>query len=319
MSDTTIGLSCPALLAAFTADVWLKMAVAVSILGAVTTGVMGLFAQKGKVEVTPERRAALEAGAADRSTVFENALFQPLMWMLLVAARRVGLRGMKKYLRNNLVAAGSPNFYTADEYLAVSMLWGLAMVVVLEVGNLVMSGQVSYTLPVVGFLAGTGMGIYALHGKAGKRVREISRRIPYTLDLIALAMGAGAMFTEALATVIREDREHPLNVELNTVLAEMELGTTRQQALRNMSDRVPLENLRSIVASIIQAEALGTPLADVLKQQADLLRLQRSVRAEKLAAAASVRILIPSLLILASVVLTVFGPFIIQAMKGELW
>ncbi len=136
---------------------------------------------------------------------------------------------------------------------------------------------------------------------------------------IALAMGAGATFTEAVRTVIREDPKHPFNVELNTVLAEVELGTTRQQALRNMADRVPLESLRSIVASIIQAEGLGTPLSDVLKGQATLMRLQRSVRAEKLAAAASVRILVPSLLILVSVVLTVFGPVIIRAIKGELF
>ena len=72
------------------------------------------------------------------------------------------------------------------------------------------------------------------------------------------------------------------------------------------------------MAAIIQAEKLGSPLADVLKQQASLLRLQRSVRAEKLAAAASVRILVPSMLILLSVVLAVFSPVIIRAVKGEL-
>jgi tight adherence protein C len=155
--------------------------------------------------------------------------------------------------------------------------------------------------------------------KAGKRIRLISRHVPYALDLIALAMGAGATFTEAVRTVVREDPEHPFNVELNTVMAEIELGTTRAQALRNLADRIPLEGLRSIIAAIIQAEGLGTPLSDVLKQQSNLLRLQRSVRAEKLAAAASVRILVPSLLILISVVLTIFAPIIIRAVKGELF
>ena len=143
--------------------------------------------------------------------------------------------------------------------------------------------------------------------------------MPYTLDLVSLAMGAGATFTEAVRTVVREDPEHPFNVELNTVLAEVGLGTTRQQALRNMIDRIALESLRSIVAAIIQAEALGSPLSDVLKGQADLMRLQRSVRAEKLAAQASVRILLPGVLILVSVVLTIFAPLIILAVRGELF
>ncbi|MHC4716554.1 MAG: hypothetical protein ACYS5V_06265, partial [Planctomycetota bacterium] len=112
-------------LAALTADDWLRVAVAASIFAAVTAGVIGLFGQKGKVEVTPERRIALATGASDRHTVFEMGPLQPLMWLLLTAARRIGLRGLKKRLDATLVAAGSPNFYTADEFLAVAMLWGL--------------------------------------------------------------------------------------------------------------------------------------------------------------------------------------------------
>ncbi|HET6430530.1 MAG TPA: type II secretion system F family protein [Phycisphaerae bacterium] len=297
----------------------LRLAVAASLFGAVATGVIALFGQKGKTELTPERRVALATGVEDRHTVFEMPSLQPIMWLLLVTARRIGLRGLKKRLGATLVAAGSPNFYTPDEYLAVALLWGVALHVAVFFGYVLIYRKAGYLYPVIAFAVGVAAAIYHLVGKAAKRIREISRRIPYTLDLIALAMGAGATFTEAVQTVVREDREHPFNVELNTVLAEMELGTTRQQALRNLSDRVPLENLRSIIAAVIQAEALGTPLADVLKQQADLLRLQRSVRAEKLAAAASVRILLPGLLIMISVVLAVFGPFIIQAIRGELW
>ena len=300
-------------------DGWLKLITAGTIAAFVSVLVMALLGQRGRTELTPERQVALAAGVADRHTVFEMPLVQSLMWLLLIVARRIGLPGLKARIRRMLIAAGGPNFYTADEFLAVAMLWGLVLAGVLEAANIIFASEFSYVLPVVGFLGGTALAIYWLHGKATRRVREISRRIPYTLDLIALAMGAGATFTEALRTVVREDEEHPFNVELNTVLAEMELGTTRQQALRNLADRIPLENLRSIIAAVIQAEGLGTPLADVLKQQADLLRLQRSVRAEKLAAAASVRILVPSLLIMISVVLTVFGPIIIRAIKGELW
>jgi tight adherence protein C len=226
---------------------------------------------------------------------------------------------VKAKLYETLVAAGNPNAYTSDEFLAVAMLWGLILGALLEGANLLVGHGFSLAMPIIGFLAGVAIVIYNLHSSAATRVRLIGRRVPYTLDLVSLAMGAGATFTEAVRTVIREDAKHPFNVELNTVLAEVELGTTRAQALRNMSDRVPLESLRSIVASIIQAEGLGTPLSDVLKGQASLMRLQRSVRAEKLAAAASVRILVPSLLILMSVVLTVFAPIIIRAVKGELF
>ena len=94
--------------------------------------------------------------------------------------------------------------------------------------------------------------------------------------------------------------------------AEIEFGTPRNQALTNMADRVPLESVRSVIGAVNQAEALGTPLSEILKNQSGMLRMHRSVRAEKLSASASLRILIPSMLILMSVVLIIFGPLIIR-------
>lgn len=283
----------------------------------VLTFVLAIYGQRGKVEITPEREIALAAGAADRRTVFEMPLLQPIMWLLLQVVKQLPIRKSKEKIYRMLVAAGSPNFYTPEEYLALALLWGCAIAIILEILNLMFSLGIIF--PIFGFLAGFAGAIYRLHDQAAKRIRMINRRLPYTLDLIALAMGAGATFSEAVKTLIIEDPDHPVNVEFATVLADVELGTTREQALKNLAERIPLESLRSIVAAIIQAENLGTPLSDVLKQQADLMRLQRSVRAEKLAAAASVRILVPSLLIMISVVLTVFAPLIIRGLRGKIF
>ncbi len=241
------------------------------------------------------------------------------MWLLLQLMERLDTPKFKRRLRRTLIAAGSPNFYTAQEYLAFAMLWGLLMAVGLTMLNWMALGSFSAVAACVGFAVGVAAPLYYIHDAAGRRTSVIARHVPYSLDLISLAMGAGSTFTEALRTVVREAPADPLNVEFNTVLTEMDLGTTRRKALLNMADRVPLESLRSIVASILQAEELGTPMTQVLGNQAELLRRHRSARAEKLAALASVRILIPSLLILLSVVLTVFAPIIIRAIRGELF
>ena len=295
----------------------LSIASAVLIFVFVLTFVLAIYGQRGRVEITPEREIALAAGAADRHTVFEMPLLQPIMWLLLQIVRHLPIQRSKEKIYRMLVAAGSPNFYTPDEYLAVALLWGCIVAIVLEIFNVIFS--LGIVFPILGFIAGFAGTIYRLHDQAAKRVRMINKRLPYTLDLIALSMGAGATFTEAIKTLVAEDPDHPVNIEFATVLADVELGTTREQALKNLAERIPLESLRAIVAAIIQAENLGTPLSDVLKQQADLMRLQRSVRAEKLAAAASVRILVPSLLILMSVVLAVFSPLIIRGLKGRLF
>lgn len=298
----------------------LILTVVVSALGFATIflGIVAVFGHSGRTEMSPQRRIAIATGQADRRTVFESEFGAPVMWVLLLLAEKLAMPGFKRRLRATLIAAGSPNFYTAEEYLALAMLW--ALIVGLGLGFLHWAAykSFSYGLCVFGLCAGLFGTLYHLRDRARRRVRDISRRVPYSLDLIALAMGAGSTFVEAVRTVIREDRGNPLNVELSTVLAEMDLGTTRRTALANLADRVPLESLRSIVASILQAEELGTPLTEVLKGQANLLRLQRSVRAEKLAALASVRILVPSVLILLSVVLTVLAPIIIRAVRREL-
>jgi tight adherence protein C len=102
------------------------------------------------------------------------------------------------------------------------------------------------------------------------------------------------------------------------VQAEIDFGSTRARALASMAERIPLDSLRSVVGAINQAEALGTPLSTILKNQSGMIRMIRSVRAEEASASASMRILIPSMIILLAVVLVVFAPMILRWMEGRL-
>ena len=305
---------------AVTVDQALHIGLSVAVFATVFMLVLALLGQPGKIQVSPQREAALAMGHSDRRTVFEKPLTRPVMWPLLALGHRLAIPHAKGWLRRTLVAAGSPEYYTAEEYLALSTLTGCVLGGCLVLlGMLMTGGQVSLFAFAIGVIFGTGLSLYQLYDKASRRVRLIARRVPYALDLISLAMGAGATFTEAVQTVVREEGDDPFNVELKAMLAEMELGTTRRRALENMAKRVPLDQLRSIISSIVQAEELGTPLADVLHSQANLLRLHRSVRAENAAAVASVRILVPSLLILMAVILAVFAPAILKAISGGLF
>jgi tight adherence protein C len=285
----------------------------------ITMLVVSIFAQPGTAKLSPQRAAAIAAGRADRRTVFEIPALRPVMWLLLSAGHSLAMPRLKRWLREKLIAAGSPNYYTAEEYLAVSLLTGLALAAALETVHVLWADRFSFSMLIIGFVVGAALAIYHVQAKAADRIRAISRRVPYALDLIALAMGAGATFTEAVRTIVHETDDDPLHLELRTMLAEMELGTTRRQALLNLAERVPLDSLRNIVASVVQAEELGTPLGDVLHDQATLLRLQRSVRAENRAAVASVRILVPCLLLLMAVILAVFGPAILRAVRKGLF
>jgi tight adherence protein C len=282
----------------------------------VTLFVVAIFRQPYEITVSHQRRSAIETGHSDRQTVFENTMLRPIVWIMLAMAHRMALPRLKEWIRKTLVAAGNPNYYSPEEYLAVSLFYGTMIAAAITLFYIVALSSFSLISMLLGFMVGMGLTIYQLRETAGKRLRLISKRVPYALDLISLAMSAGATFTEAIGTVVREGTEDPFNEELKVVLAEIELGTTRRQALQNLSERIPIDMLRSIVASVIQAEDLGTPLAEVLHSQASLLRLQRSVRAENLAAVASVRIMVPGALILLSVILAVFGPAVVRFIEN---
>jgi tight adherence protein C len=294
---------------------WWDVGLSAGIFGAISAMVVAMFSQGGQVQLSPQREAAIATGHTDRKTVFENPYLGRIMWLLLSIGHRLAMPRSKAWIARNLVAAGSPEYYTPEEYLALSLLTGVVLAMFAEVFYFLWEGQLSLVTIVLGLSLGTGLSLYQLRSNAAKRTRLISKRLPYALDLISLAMGAGATFTEAVRTVVREQGDDPLNVELTAVLAEIELGTTRRKALQNLAARVPLEGMRSIVASVIQAEELGTPLHAVLHDQATLLRLQRSVRAENAAAEAGVKILVPCVLIVAAVLLVVFGPAIVRAVQ----
>lgn len=281
--------------------------------------IIAIFSQRTVVRLSPDREAAIATGHTDRKTIFETPAIRHLMWFLLNASHRLPLPGLKDWVRRRLVAAGNPDYYTPEECLALAMASGLILGLLAGATIFALADSFSFISVGVGMFIGIGLKIFQVYDRSEKRVRIISKRVPYSLDLISLAMGAGATFTEAVKTVVREESVDPFNVELKTMLAEMDLGTTRRKALKNLSDRVPLESLRSIVASVIQAEELGTPLGEVLHQQASLLRLHRSVRAENAAAVASVRILVPSLLILIAVVIAIFGPAILRIVERGLF
>jgi len=316
MPDTTLAIP----LAAVSMDLLLQVGLSVGMFVTVFLFVRALLSHPGKVTVSPQREAALATGHSDRRTLFERPVTRQLMWPLLAIAHRLAAPRFKAKLQATLVSAGSPEYYTAEEYIAVGMFNGcLAGAVLVLTWMLISGGMVSLFAFGVGWGAGFVLTLVQINDRANKRLRLISKQIPYSLDLIALAMGAGATFTEAVQTVVREKGDDPFNVELKALLAEMDLGTTRRKALENMSQRVPLDPLRSIISSVIQAEELGTPLSEVLHSQANLLRLHRSARAENAAAVASIRILVPSLLILMAVILALFAPAILKAVRGGLY
>ncbi|MBI1367528.1 MAG: hypothetical protein GC162_02625 [Planctomycetes bacterium] len=272
--------------------------------------VWALFRAPVAPEPPVNRQIALALGLVKRQTIFEVPILSQFMGLGVMLAKRFPF--FRAMIRQDLEASGNPLGYSVDEYLAICLVSGVGLgvastlILFLELSQFDM--LVVLVTPAVGFI----VPLWTLHEQAIKRTRAIGKKLPYTLDLIALLMEAGANFTEAIDTLITDEPDDELNRELMLVQSEIQFGTTRAHALANMAERIPLESLRSVVGAINQAEALGTPLSTILKNQSGMIRMMRTVRAEEASATASMRILIPSTLILISVVIVVFSPIIMK-------
>jgi Flp pilus assembly protein TadB len=159
--------------------------------------------------------------------------------------------------------------------------------------------------------------VFWLRGAIRRRHMSILRNLPFVLDLLTLSVEAGMDFISALQRNCRSRRLDPLNEELLRMTKEIQVGSSRREALSNMVRRVGQTELRSLAMALIQADELGVSIGTMLRIQSEQLRSQRFDRAEKLAAEAPVKMLGPLMLcIFPAVFIVLLGPIISQAMKG---
>ena len=111
---------------------------------------------------------------------------------------------------------------------------------------------------------------------ARQRLSLIKRRLPFLLDMLTLLMEAGSSLLQALDEAVHEFRGQPVAEEFGRVLADIRMGRTRTEAFLAMRDRLQDAEIGGVIGSIVQGEHLGTPLAQIFRMQADVLRVKRS-------------------------------------------
>lgn len=243
-------------------------------------------------------------------------LFQlPIQFMAKL--NRAAFHGSLKEIQREILAAGKSRFWLPEEFLARCQLIALLM------APFYLYFCISYMGPSGVFTALLMSVVTAwilrrrLTRQAQRRLLLIKRRMPFLLDLLTLLMEAGASFLNALKQGVNEFGEHPISQEFGRVLADMNMGKARTEAFHNLRSRLQDDEISSIVGAIIQSEELGTPLAHIFRTQADVLRVKRTQRAETIAGEAGVNMLLPAVLIMASTVLVILGPFALNYMLFE--
>ena len=151
-----------------------------------------------------------------------------------------------------------------------------------------------------------------LNSKIRVRQKEILKSLPDVMDLLTVSVEAGLNFDAALSRVV-EKMPGTLSREFETVLQEIKVGRSKKDALYDMADRLSVQDLRSFIAAVVQADQLGVSLGRVLRVQAEQIRLNRKQRIQEQAMKAPVKILIPMVIFIFPVIFIVLlGPVAIN-------
>ena len=224
-----------------------------------------------------------------------------------------------------LVSGGVDGLITAKEFLALKFLvpivFGTAWCLLMFLLSSMMPESVfaENTIPfmAVGVCFSYFYPLSWLRNTKKMRHLSIMKSLPFVLDLLTLSVEAGMDFMSALRRNCERANPDALNEELLRMSYEVQMGTPRRIALRNMADRVGQSDLTGVVHALVQADELGVSIGSILRIQSEQLRSRRFDRAEKLASEAPVKMLGPLMLcIFPAVFIILLGPIIMQSAGG---
>ena len=291
--------------------------------GAILLIVLGLA---GHSPVDPVQARLVQLGSMQARTLEEIELQQPffertvrpLAVKLSGTVSRITSASFVANTQKRLAMAGNPADLAVTDWLGMKAVFALIFAAVFAILTLLIGMPIIMTLALGGF--GLGAGYIGPEFWLGRRVKArksaIIRQIPDSLDLLTISVRAGLGFDAALAKVV-EKVKGPLSDEFRRALAEVRVGRTRRDALRDIIPRTEVAPLTNFIGAIIQAEQLGVSISKVLQVQSEQLRIERRQRAEEMAAKAPIKMLFPLVgCIFPSLFIVILAPAALAALSS---
>lgn len=248
---------------------------------------------------------------------FSERVLLPLLARTQGLGRRMSPADAHLRVREKLEKAGNPPGWTVDRVIAGKVV-GFVGVMTLALLLLVVVGAsfpVTLGLVVVAALVGYHVPDLYLYQRGHDRNDEMQGALADAIDLLTISVESGLGFDAAVAQVAK-NTEGPLSEEFSRMLQEMQIGRGRAEALRSLGERTDLPDLRSFVGAMVQADAFGIPVGQVLRVQSSEMRVKRRQYAEEAAQKVPVKILVPLIFcILPCLFIAVLGPAGISMME----
>lgn len=220
-------------------------------------------------------------------------------------------------LQKKLLQAGyrSPEAATAFRAIQVTLLVAIPSLVITLCFILNRTAGDTFLFGMIGAAVGFYLPRFVLRRKIAGRQQRITWGLADAMDLLVVAVEAGLGLNAALNRVAEELKTlHPdMHSEIELVNLEIRVGRSREEALRNLAERTGVEDIRSFVALLIQADRYGSSIAKAVRIFADSLRTKRRQRAEQISQKAALKLLFPlTLFLFPVIILVVLGPALLN-------
>lgn len=245
-----------------------------------------------------------EVGKADLPAM--ERLVAPVLARTRALANRLSPTGANDRILRRLDFAGNPGTWTVERIMGAKGIGLIAGAVLgLAFGGFSLKGLlIAGAAALVGFY----LPDLLLMNIAQKRQEELRRGLADALDMLTVCVEAGQGFDAALLQVARATTG-PISGEFARVLSEIQIGKSRGEAFSSMASRTSVAEAKTFVSALVQADRLGLPIGNVLREQSNQMRLIRRQRAEEKAQKVPVKILFPMLLcIFPALFIVIIGP-----------
>ena len=234
-------------------------------------------------------------------------LVAPVLNQTRAIAQRLSPNGSNERMVRRLDLAGNPGDWTVERVMGAK---GIGLLVGAVIG-LVLGGGLSLRGLLI-LAAGGAVGFFLpdllLMNVGQKRQDELQRGLADALDMLTVCVEAGQGFDAALLQVARSTTG-PVSGEFARVLSEIQIGKSRGAAFSSLAARTTVSEAKTFVSALVQADRLGLPIGNVLREQSNQMRLIRRQRAEEKAQKVPVKILFPMLLfIFPALFIVIIGP-----------
>lgn len=211
-------------------------------------------------------------------------------------------------LQNELSAAGIG--VAAGTFIMARLAFNILFLAAALCISLFVRAEGSLTLMMLTFFLILSVLIprYYVRAKARSRRQAISNQLPNIMDMMSVSIEAGLGFDASMLSVT-DYFKGPLSDELLRVQKEVQMGIPRKEALTSLSLRTNVDELKTFASAVIQSERYGTPVINVLREQAQELRILRRQKAQEAASKAPVKMLLPMVMFIFPVLFIILlGP-----------